>query len=89
MHSYFHETLYLLFSHFFEIFQDPDGEGEEGDEDEEGGEDGVPEDPTLYEYRPPESKPWETQGSLPEVQDLSVIPSRGLVSLVKLIGYVT
>ena len=64
------------FKHFF--FQASEEEGEEG----EGGEGAAEEeeDDTVYQYIPPESKEWVSQGSEKEISEQSVVESRRKVS---------
>ena len=56
--------------------QDP--EEDLGDDDEEG-EEAEPEDLTVYEYKPPESRPWESLGSELEIDEGIIKQSRDLV----------
>ena len=68
--------------YFFAVFQDPEREGGgEGGDDEDGEGEGEPEDLTVYEYQPPESKPWESLGSEMEIEDHIIKHSRDLVSI--------
>ncbi|XP_063710237.1 dynein axonemal intermediate chain 3-like [Symsagittifera roscoffensis] len=64
------------------ILKDPEREGGgEGGDDEDGEGEGEPEDLTVYEYQPPESKPWESLGSEMEIEDHIIKHSRDLVTM--------
>lgn len=62
----------------FDITAQPDGPSD--DEQDGEGEDGEEEDTTVYQYVPPVSKPWESQGSELEIVEESMAESRKKVN---------